>query len=60
VLESGFVVAGTAEDALPVFDAFHEVGVDQVIVHMQMGDVPHGDIVESIETFGNFVIPRYA
>ena len=35
------------------------VGVDQVIVHMQMGGVPHPDIVESIETFGESVIPRY-
>jgi hypothetical protein len=60
MLEAGFVVAGTAEDVLPVFDAFREVGVDQVIVHMQMGGVPHADIVESIETFGELVIRRYA
>jgi hypothetical protein len=40
-------------------DAFRDVGVDQVIVHMQMGGVPHADIVESIEAFGELAIPRY-
>jgi hypothetical protein len=59
MLDAGFVVAGTAEDVIPVFDAFRDVGVDQVIVHMQMGGVPHSDIVESIEAFGALVIPRY-
>jgi len=60
MLEAGFVAAGTADDVIPVFDSFRDVGVDQVIVHMQMGGVPHADIVESIETFGELVIPRYA
>jgi len=60
MLEAGFVVAGTPEDAIPVFDSFRDVGVDQVIVHMQMGGVPHADILESIEAFGEAIIPRYA
>ena len=60
MLEAGFVAAGSPEDTFPIFDAFRDVGIDQVIVHMQMGGVPHRDIVESIEAFGEVVIPHYA
>jgi hypothetical protein len=60
MLEAGVVIAGSPEDAFPVLDAFDEVGVDQVIIHMQMGAVPHADIAESIEAFGDCIIPRYA
>ena len=47
------------EDCVGVLDAFAEVGVDQVIIHMQMGDVPHERIMESIEMIGTELIPRY-
>jgi hypothetical protein len=32
--------------------------VDQVIVHMQMGGVPHKDIMKSIELMGTEVLPK--
>ena len=60
LLDAGFVVAGTPDDVVPVLDTFREVGVDQVIFHMQMGGVPHDDIMRSIEVMGAEVIPRYA
>jgi alkanesulfonate monooxygenase SsuD/methylene tetrahydromethanopterin reductase-like flavin-dependent oxidoreductase (luciferase family) len=59
LLQSGFVMAGTTDDCVPVIDAFAEAGVDQLIVHMQMGNVPHERIMESIETLGTEVIPKY-
>ena len=59
VMESGMVMAGTPEDCVPILDAFQEVGVDQVIIHMQMGNVPHERIMESIELIGTELIPRY-
>ena len=59
LLESGFVMAGTPEDCLPVVEAFAQAGVDQLIVHMQMGNVPHQRIMESIELFGTEVISRF-
>jgi alkanesulfonate monooxygenase SsuD/methylene tetrahydromethanopterin reductase-like flavin-dependent oxidoreductase (luciferase family) len=59
LLRGGFVMAGTTEDCIPVIDAFQEAGVDQLIVHMQMGNVPHERIMESIETLGTEVIPKY-
>ena len=59
MIEAGMVMAGTPEDCTKVLDAFQEVGVDQVIVHMQMGGAPHARIMESIELMGTEVLPRY-
>jgi alkanesulfonate monooxygenase SsuD/methylene tetrahydromethanopterin reductase-like flavin-dependent oxidoreductase (luciferase family) len=59
LLEGGFVMAGTPEDCAPVLDAFYEVGVDEIIIHMQMGGVPHERIMESIELIGTELIPKY-
>jgi alkanesulfonate monooxygenase SsuD/methylene tetrahydromethanopterin reductase-like flavin-dependent oxidoreductase (luciferase family) len=59
MIEAGMVMAGAPEDCTKVLDAFQEVGVDQVIVHMQMGGVPHDRIMESIELMGTEVLPRY-
>ena len=59
LLEGGFVMAGTPEDCLPVVDAFAEAGVDQLIIHMQMGGVPHERIMQSIEVLATEVFPRY-
>jgi alkanesulfonate monooxygenase SsuD/methylene tetrahydromethanopterin reductase-like flavin-dependent oxidoreductase (luciferase family) len=59
MLEGGFVMAGNPDDCARVLDAFDKAGVDQVIVHMQMGNVPHHRIMESIELIGKELIPRY-
>jgi alkanesulfonate monooxygenase SsuD/methylene tetrahydromethanopterin reductase-like flavin-dependent oxidoreductase (luciferase family) len=59
LLEGGFVMAGTPDDCRPVLDAFQEAGVDQVIIHMQMGNVPHERIMESIELMGKELVPLY-
>jgi alkanesulfonate monooxygenase SsuD/methylene tetrahydromethanopterin reductase-like flavin-dependent oxidoreductase (luciferase family) len=59
LLEGRLVMAGTPEDCKPVLDAFYEVGVDEIIIHMQMGNVPHERIMESIELIGTELIPKY-
>jgi alkanesulfonate monooxygenase SsuD/methylene tetrahydromethanopterin reductase-like flavin-dependent oxidoreductase (luciferase family) len=58
LLESGMVAAGTPEDVLEIFQRFKDVGVDQIIVHMQMGGVPHQEIMKTIELLGNEVLPN--
>jgi alkanesulfonate monooxygenase SsuD/methylene tetrahydromethanopterin reductase-like flavin-dependent oxidoreductase (luciferase family) len=58
LLESGMVAAGTPDDCLEIFSRFKEVGVDQLIVHMQMGGVPHDDIMRSIRVLGTEVLPK--
>ena len=59
MLEGGFAMAGNPEDCAKVLDAFQASGVDQIIIHMQMGNVPHDRIMESIELIGTELIPRY-
>lgn len=59
MLEGGFVMAGEPADMAPVIDAFQASGVDQLIVHMQMGNMPHERILESIELIGKELIPNY-
>jgi alkanesulfonate monooxygenase SsuD/methylene tetrahydromethanopterin reductase-like flavin-dependent oxidoreductase (luciferase family) len=58
LLDSGMVAAGSPDDVLEVLQRFHDVGVDQVIVHMQMGGVPHADIMKTIELMGTEVLPK--
>ena len=59
MLDAGMVAAGMPSDCIEVLDRFRDVGVDQVIMHMQMGGVPHADIAASIEALGKEVLPRY-
>ena len=58
MLDAGMVAAGTPDDVLEVLTRFQGVGVDQVIMHMQMGGVPHADIVRSLEVLGTEVLPK--
>lgn len=59
MLDAGLVCAGTPKDCIQVLERFQQVGVDQVIIHMQMGGVPHEDIVQTIETMGREVLPLF-
>jgi alkanesulfonate monooxygenase SsuD/methylene tetrahydromethanopterin reductase-like flavin-dependent oxidoreductase (luciferase family) len=58
LLESNSIAAGTPDDVLSVLTRFQGVGVDQVIMHMQMGGIGHDDIMRSISVLGGEVIPK--
>ena len=38
---------------------YEEAGVDQVLTFMQVGNVPHEKIMNSIRLFGEHVIPHF-
>jgi alkanesulfonate monooxygenase SsuD/methylene tetrahydromethanopterin reductase-like flavin-dependent oxidoreductase (luciferase family) len=59
ILEQGFVASGTPDDCEKAIQGFADVGIDQVIIHMQMGGVPHADIMTSIEALGTELIPKF-
>jgi alkanesulfonate monooxygenase SsuD/methylene tetrahydromethanopterin reductase-like flavin-dependent oxidoreductase (luciferase family) len=59
MVDEGFVMAGNPDDCAKVLDGFEASGVDQVIIHMQMGGMPHDRIMESIEIIGKELIPNY-
>lgn len=39
---------------------FVEIGVDELIMVMQMGTVPHELVMQSLRTFGEKVMPHFA
>jgi hypothetical protein len=59
MVNEGFVMAGDPDDCAKVLDGVKASGGDQVIIHMQMGGMPHERIIESIELIGTELIPNY-
>ncbi len=53
-------VVGDPSAAREAVSRYREAGVDEVILVMQMGTVPHELILESIRTFGERVMPEFA
>ena len=53
------IVVGDPVRAREQVQRFVEAGVDELILVMQMGTVPHEIILESIRTFAERVIPHF-
>jgi alkanesulfonate monooxygenase SsuD/methylene tetrahydromethanopterin reductase-like flavin-dependent oxidoreductase (luciferase family) len=53
------VMCGDATYAREYIERFREIGVDELILVMQLGTVPHELIMESIRTFGEKVLPHF-
>lgn len=54
------VVIGAPDQARDQVDRFRKAGVDELILVMQMGTVPHELVMESIRTVGEQVIPHFS
>ena len=54
------VVVGDAAAARESVQRFVDIGVDELILVMQMGTVPHDLIIESLKTFAEKVMPHFA
>jgi alkanesulfonate monooxygenase SsuD/methylene tetrahydromethanopterin reductase-like flavin-dependent oxidoreductase (luciferase family) len=48
---------GNPDTVIKVLRKYQEAGVDQVLCFMQMGDLAHARIMDSIRLFGRHVIP---
>ncbi|WP_320777260.1 LLM class flavin-dependent oxidoreductase [Streptomyces sp. CRN 30] len=53
-------VIGSPEVCRRRVEQFQQAGVDELILVMQMGTVPHDIVMESIRTFGEQVLPYFA
>ena len=51
--------SGKELDCIRVIKHWEEVGVDQIMLIMQTGRMPHDVITESIENFGKYVLPEF-
>ena len=57
MIEKGMVIAGGPERCYELCERYADVGVDQLILHMQTWDTPHDKIMASIAAFGEHIIP---
>jgi alkanesulfonate monooxygenase SsuD/methylene tetrahydromethanopterin reductase-like flavin-dependent oxidoreductase (luciferase family) len=53
-------IVGDPACARETVERFAEIGVDELILVMQMGTVPHEAVVESMKTFAEEVMPHFA
>jgi alkanesulfonate monooxygenase SsuD/methylene tetrahydromethanopterin reductase-like flavin-dependent oxidoreductase (luciferase family) len=52
-------IVGDAASARETVDRFKDIGVDELILVMQMGTVPHELILRSLRTFAEEVMPHF-
>jgi alkanesulfonate monooxygenase SsuD/methylene tetrahydromethanopterin reductase-like flavin-dependent oxidoreductase (luciferase family) len=57
MVENGMVIAGNPDRCHQMCERYANVGVDQLILHMQTWDTPHDKIMRSIAAFGKHIIP---
>ena len=58
-MESGAFAMGDPDTVIKVMQKYEEAGVTQVLCFMQMGNLPHAKIMDSIKLFGRYVIPYF-
>ena len=58
-LASGAFAMGNPDTIIKVLKKYQEAGVDQILCFMQMGNLAHTRIMESIKLFGRHVIPYF-
>ena len=58
-LESGAFAMGTPDTVIKTLKKYEEAGVDQILCFMQMGNLAHSRIMDSIKLFGRHVIPYF-
>lgn len=53
-------VIGDPCAAIETVERFHKAGVDELILVMAMGTIPHEIVLQSMQTFSERVMPRFA
>ena len=54
------LIVGDPASARETVERFRDIGVDELILVMQMGTVPHELVMESLRTFAEQVMPHFA
>jgi hypothetical protein len=58
-IEMGAIAVGTPEEAINTMQKYEAIGADQVSFGSLSDDTPFDAAVESVETFGKFVLPEF-
>ena len=53
------VVIGDPEHCKQKLRRYEEMGANSVMCQMQIGNIPHPAVMESIRLFGEHIIPHY-
>ena len=56
---SGAFAMGNPDTVIKVLKGYEEAGVDQILCFMQMGNLAHTRIMDSIKLFGRHIIPFF-
>jgi len=59
-LRSGAFAMGNPDTVIKVLQKYQEAGVDQVLCFMQMGNLAHARIMDSITLLGRYIIPAFS
>ena len=59
LVDDAVVCVGDPDDCIRVIQHWEAIGVDQIMLIMQAGRMPHDKILRSIENFGKYVIPHF-
>jgi hypothetical protein len=54
-----FIVAGSPEQCIRKLEGIEALGADQFITFQQMGRIPHERVMESIQLYGDQIIPHF-
>lgn len=57
--DQAMIVTGDPESCIRAVKRYEETGADELIICMQMGNIPHEKIMRSIELFGSEIIPKF-
>jgi alkanesulfonate monooxygenase SsuD/methylene tetrahydromethanopterin reductase-like flavin-dependent oxidoreductase (luciferase family) len=58
-MQSGAFAMGNPDTVIKVLKKYQEAGIDQILCFMQMGNLAHARIMDSIKLFGRYVIPYF-
>jgi alkanesulfonate monooxygenase SsuD/methylene tetrahydromethanopterin reductase-like flavin-dependent oxidoreductase (luciferase family) len=59
LMDSGGAAIGNPDTIIEVLKDYQDIGVDQVMFVMEMGGLPHTNIMESIKLVGKHVMPYF-
>lgn len=58
LLDNGMVLVGSPDTIIENIRGFRDIGATQMLTAMQLGNIPHEKVLESIQLFGKEVIPN--
>ncbi len=59
MVSEGSMLIGTPDELIPAIEKYEAAGVTQMVFLVQIGNLPHRDILRSLELFGREVIPYF-